>query len=77
LYVRIILELKLKEKHGMAPSITNLVEDDMAMASKLFMHVVNIRKQICDVLDGFLSFVMKYEEKKTHNMLFLMLHLIF
>ncbi len=32
-----------------------------------------IRKQICDVLNGFLSSLIKYEEKKTCNMLFLML----
>ncbi len=57
--------------------MANLMEDDMAMASKLSMHVVNIRKQVCDVLHGFLSFVMKYEKNKTHNMLFLMLNPIF
>jgi len=33
----------------------------------------NIRREICGVLDGFLSFLKKYEGNKTHNMLSLML----
>jgi len=32
-----------------------------------------IRKQICDVLNGFLSFLTTCEAKKAYNMLFLML----
>ncbi len=40
------------------------MEVDMVMALKLFMFVFNIRKQVCDVLDGFSSFLMKYENKK-------------
>jgi hypothetical protein len=34
----------------------------------------NIKKKICDVLDFFLSFLKKYEEKKDHNMFSLMLN---
>jgi hypothetical protein len=56
--------LKFKEKFGMRPIIVNLMEVDMVMALKLFMFVFNIRKQVCDVLDGFSSFLMKYENKK-------------
>jgi hypothetical protein len=54
----------------MVPSITNLMEDDMVMALELFMLASNVRKQICDVLNDFLSFLTKYENKKSHNMIF-------
>jgi hypothetical protein len=30
----------------------------------------NIRREVCGVLDSFLSFLTKYEDKKTHNMIF-------
>jgi hypothetical protein len=69
--------IELKEKHGMTPFIANLAEDDMAMASELFMHVVKIRKQYVMFYMVFFSFIMKYEEKKIHNMSFLMLNPIF
>jgi len=55
----------LKE-FGMTTSIANLMGDDMI--------VLNIKKQVCDVLNGFLSFLTKYKKKKTHNMLSLMLN---
>jgi hypothetical protein len=58
----------------MTPFIVNLIEDGMAMVLELFMFAFNTRKQVCDVLDGFLSFPTKYEKKKTHNMLILMLN---
>jgi hypothetical protein len=38
----------------MAPSMANLMEDDMSMALEVFMFVSNVRKQVCDVLNGFL-----------------------
>jgi uncharacterized protein YggT (Ycf19 family) len=53
------------------------VEDDMAMASEMVMHVIDIRNKYVMFYMVFLSFIMKYEEKKTHNMLFLMLDPIF
>jgi hypothetical protein len=33
----------------------------------------NIKREVCGILDGFLSFLKKYEANKTHNMLSLML----
>jgi hypothetical protein len=42
----------------------------MVMVLELSMFVFNIIKQVCDVLDGFLSFLTKYEEKETYNMFF-------
>jgi DNA-binding Xre family transcriptional regulator len=59
------MALKLKEEFGMTPSTTNLMEDNMAMALESSIVALNIMKQVCDVLDGFLSFLMKYEKKNT------------
>jgi len=53
LHVAITMALKLKE-FKMAPSMANLMEDDMSMALKVSMFVSNVRKQVCDVLNGFL-----------------------
>jgi hypothetical protein len=57
------MTLKLKEEFGMTPSITKLMEDNMAMALELFILALNIMKQVCDVLDGFLSFLVKHEKR--------------
>jgi hypothetical protein len=34
----------------------------------------NIRKEVCGVLDRFLSFLKKFDERKTHDMLVLVLN---
>jgi hypothetical protein len=47
------MALKLKE-FKMAPSMANLMEDDMSMALEVSMFVSNVRKQACNVLNGFL-----------------------
>jgi len=68
------MALKLKEEFGMSLSISNFMEDGMSMNLELPMFSSNIKKEVCDVLDGFLLFLMKYENKKTHNILFIMLN---
>ncbi len=45
LYARFTMELKLKEKHAMASSMANLMEDDIAMVLELSMFVVNIKNK--------------------------------
>ncbi len=67
------MALKLKEEFEIPPFMANLMEDDMALTLELSMLTSNIRKQVCNVLDCFLWFLMKYEKKKAHNMLSLML----
>ncbi len=37
------------------------------------MFAFNIRKEVCGVLDSFLSFLRRFENRKAHNMLSLML----
>jgi hypothetical protein len=51
---------------------------------ELSLCAINIKKKVCGVLQSFLYFFFKHEEKKPHNMLCLMLdprfeslHLVF
>jgi hypothetical protein len=50
-----------------------LIDDDFRIAFELSLFASNIRREVCGVLDFFLSFLRKFEEKKAHNMLSLML----
>jgi hypothetical protein len=43
------------------------------VARELICLASNIKKEVCGVLDSFLSFLKKFDERKTHNMLALML----
>jgi hypothetical protein len=51
-----------------------LIGDDSKITFELFLSTSNIKMEVCGVLDYFLSFQRKYEERKAHNMFF-MLHL--
>ncbi len=62
------MALKLNKEYGMTPFMTNLMEDDIVVGLELSMLTFNIRKQLCDVLNGFISFLTKYI-KKTPNMI--------
>jgi hypothetical protein len=67
------MSLKLKEENEIVPSFENLIEDDSIIVDELVLLVSNIRMEVCGVLNSFLSFLMKYEKRKTHNMIFVML----
>jgi hypothetical protein len=43
------------------------------MPKELSLLASNIKREVCGILDGFLSFLNKYETNKTYNMLSLML----
>jgi hypothetical protein len=49
------------------------MEDEYGLTNELALLPSNIKNQVYGVLDFFLSFLMKYEEKKAHNMISLML----
>jgi len=49
------------------------MDDDFTITLKLSLFTSNIKKEVCGVLDSFLSFLKTYEERKTHNMFSLML----
>ncbi len=46
------------------PSFDNLIEDDRVVSDELVVLTSNIKTEICGVLDSFLSFLKKCEEKK-------------
>ncbi len=50
-----------------------LINDDYGIAFGLSLFASNIKREVCGVLDSFLSFLIKFEERKAHNMLSLML----
>ncbi len=49
------------------------MEEDFGVALELICLVSNIRKEVCGVLNIFLSFLKKFDERKTHNMLTIIL----
>jgi hypothetical protein len=55
----------------------NLMEEDGNVFFELSCLASNIKKEVIKVLDSFLSFLRKYEERKSHDMLSLMLDLRF
>jgi hypothetical protein len=73
----IFISLKLKVKDENTLSFQTLMEKDYSMTLELICFASNIKKEVCIVLNYFLSFLKKYEEKRTHNMLSLMLDLRF
>jgi hypothetical protein len=49
------------------------MEDDSIIFNELSLLASNIRREVINVLDSFLSFLKKYENRKAHNMISLML----
>jgi hypothetical protein len=62
--------LKLKEDNAPLASFDNLMEDKLGLVEELAFLACNIRKEVCVVLNSFLSFLRTCEEKNTHNMVF-------
>jgi hypothetical protein len=51
------------------------MKEDFVVALELICLASNIRKEVCEILDGFFSFLKKFDERKSHNMLTVMLDL--
>jgi hypothetical protein len=64
----ISMSSKLKEEPKNAPSFQTLMEEDFGVALELICLAFNIRKEVCVVFNSFLSFLKKFDERKTHNM---------
>jgi hypothetical protein len=54
----------------------NLINDDYGIAFELSLFTINIKKKNCGGLES-LKKKRRYEKRKSHNMLYLMLNLIF
>jgi hypothetical protein len=63
----------MKEENKFIPSFESLIEDDSIIFDDLSLLASNIRRKVINVLDSFLSFLKKYENKKAKNMISLML----
>ncbi len=73
LHFAISMSLKLKNENKIILSFESLMKDDSIISNELFLLAFNIRREVINVLDSFLSFLKKYENRKVHNMVFLML----
>ncbi len=63
------MTLKLKDENKIISSFESLMEDDSIIFDELFLLAFNIRREVINVLDSFLSFLRKYENRKAHNMI--------
>jgi hypothetical protein len=70
LHFTILMNLNLKKENQIVPSFESLMAKKSIIANELVLLVSNIRKEVCGVLHYFLSFLMKYDDKKAHNMIF-------
>jgi len=57
--------LKLKVEIELSTSFANLLEEDLIIVSKFAYLVSNIKNKVCGVLNYFLPFLRKYEEKNS------------
>jgi hypothetical protein len=67
LHSTIYLRLELKENNELLPCFESLMEGEYGLVDELVLLGSNIRKEVCGVLDSFLSFLRQYEIKKAHN----------
>jgi hypothetical protein len=73
LHFVISMSLKLKDGNKIILSFESLMEDNSIIYDELSLLAFNIRREVINVLDYFLSFLKKYENRKAHNMISLML----
>jgi hypothetical protein len=69
----ISISLKLREEPKNVSFLKTLIEEDSDVALEFICLASNIRKEVCGVFDSFISFLKKFDERKTHNVLVLML----
>jgi hypothetical protein len=67
------MNLNLKEENQIVLSFESLMEKNSIIVDELVLLVSNIRKEVCGMLHYFLTFLMKCNDRETHNMIFLML----
>jgi hypothetical protein len=67
------MSLKLREENQVLLSFESLMDDDSIVSDELSLLASNIRWEVINVLDSFLSFLKGCDKKKAHNMIFLML----
>jgi hypothetical protein len=56
LYTTISMSLKLREEDQVLLSFESLMDDDSILSDELFLLASNIKREVINVLDSFLSF---------------------
>jgi hypothetical protein len=77
LQATISMSIKLKEENSHVVLDTSMKNDLRMDIDWLGAFIMNMKKVVCGVIDFFLSVLTKYDERKIHNMLSLMLDLKF
>jgi hypothetical protein len=67
------MSLKLNKKMNNCLMLDVLVHDDSNLNIELGVFSKNMKKEVIGVIEFFLYFLTRYNEKKTHNMSALML----
>jgi len=75
LFITITMTCKFKEEDEMNLFVDGLMEKDVIIGVEVDLLTSNIKNEVFGFLDVFLSFLKKFCERKTHNMLALMLNL--
>jgi len=65
------MNLKLREENQILPSFQTLMNKESVVNDELSLLASNIRREVINVCDFFLSFSKVYDKKKTHNSLML------
>ncbi len=65
LHIVILMSLRLKEKNQVLFSFESLMHDDLVIVDELVLLMSKIRRKVCGVLDSFLLYLIKYENKKN------------
>jgi hypothetical protein len=67
------LKIKRKNEPCLPTLIAMIDDDDFGLNIELGAFAKNIKKEVIGVIDFFLTFLTKYNEKRMHNMLALLL----
>jgi hypothetical protein len=70
------MSFKLKKEINDPFVLNNLMKDYLGVDLELNRFAMNMKKEVCGVIDSFFSFfsfLTKYDERRAHNILFLML----
>jgi hypothetical protein len=62
----ITMSLKFKKEFGISFNLEDLIDNNFVVVLELSLVASIIRREICEVLDGFFSFFKKNEKKKNH-----------
>jgi hypothetical protein len=68
------MSFKLKGENKIIPSFESIMEGNSIISNELSLLAFNIRREVINVLDSFLSFLKKYKNRKVHNIISLMLN---